>query len=118
MKNLFLTLLILSTLYLIPAPSHAALSDGTRRLLDLTGRTTRWTSATAGTTNDVSGNGYGGTMSNLRRNTTPTVGKVGQGLYYDGTQTSIVSISGTLDIPTLPFTMTTWIKPTSRTDYR
>jgi hypothetical protein len=48
------------------------------------GQDTTWTSATAGTTNDLSGNGNTGTMTNMSRSTSPAPGISGQALSFDG----------------------------------
>ncbi len=49
------------------------------------GKDTPWTSATAATTLDKSGNGNTGTLTNMNRAIAPVAGKVGQGLSFDGT---------------------------------
>lgn len=45
------------------------------------GKDTVWTSSTAATTLDKSGNGNTGTLTNMNVSTAPVPGKVGQGLY-------------------------------------
>src|SRR3989338_7510865 len=50
------------------------------------GQDTNWTSATAGTTADKSPAGTNtGTLTNMSQSTSPTIGKVGQGMYFNGT---------------------------------
>ena len=107
MKNLFLTLLILSTLYLIPAPSHAALSDGLVGYWTFDGKDTNW-----GTnkTNDVSGQGNTGTMTSMSTTTSPVMGKIGQALKFNGSSSYItVPDNSSIDLAT-NFTVTGWIK--------
>src|SRR3989338_7167084 len=48
------------------------------------GKDTVWTSATAATTLDKSGQGNTGTLTNMAQATSPTIGKIGQGLQFDG----------------------------------
>ena len=43
-----------------------------------------WTSATAATTIDISGNNNGGTLTNMSKATSPAIGKMGQALSFDG----------------------------------
>jgi hypothetical protein len=50
----------------------------------LDGTDTIWTSSTAGTTLDKSGNGNTGTLTNMNRATTPASGKLGQGMNLGG----------------------------------
>ncbi|MEK6863619.1 MAG: LamG domain-containing protein, partial [Nanoarchaeota archaeon] len=118
MKNLFLTLLILSTLYLIPAPSHAALSDGLVGYWTFDGPHTSWTSATAGTTKDLTSNGNTGTMTNMSQSTSPVIGKIGQGLKFDGTNSFVNTNSGTGIIDAQQsVTISAWVYPTSAGSY-
>jgi hypothetical protein len=69
---------------------------------------TPWTSSSAGTTIDKSGNGRTGTLTNMNRATAPVQGKVGQGLRFDGISGNYVNI-GTLDIPGA-ITLCSWAK--------
>src|SRR3990167_10285368 len=48
------------------------------------GADTVWTSSTAATTLDKSGQGNTGTITNMSQSTSPVIGKIGQGLYFDG----------------------------------
>src|SRR3989338_5881975 len=57
------------------------------------GKDTVWTSATAATTLDKSGQGNTGTLTNMAQATSPTIGKIGQGLQFDGVN-DYVDISG------------------------
>jgi len=77
------------------------------------GADTVWTSATAATTLDKSGNGNTGTLTNMSRSSSPVSGKIGQGLNFDGVDDYVVktgisltstsgSISGWFNIKTIP----------------
>ena len=61
-----------------------ALTDGLVGHWTFDGKDTPWTSATAATTLDKSGNGNTGTLTNMAQATSPTIGKLGQGLKFDG----------------------------------
>lgn len=76
------------------------------------GANTAWSSATAGTTNDLSGNSNTGTMTNMSRSTSPTPGISGQGLKFDGVD-DYVNTGNTFKQTTLSTTKTisTWVKP-------
>lgn len=64
------------------------------------GKDTPWTSATAATTLDKSGNGRTGTLTSLTRANTPVSGKIGQGLKFnvDGYVTTASDFIGTTAI--------------------
>lgn len=70
------------------------------------GKDTTWTSATAGTVRDVSGSNDTGTLSGMNRATAPKLGRVGQGLSFDGVNDSITSLSASVREYTLSF----WLK--------
>lgn len=72
------------------------------------GKDTPWTSATAATTLDKSGNGNTGTLTNMNVSTATVAGKVGQGLRFDGTDDYVDT--GTSPSPTGPFTVSLWVK--------
>ncbi len=63
------------------------------------GADTNWTSATAGTVADLSGNNNTGTLTNMSRATSPVSGKIGQALYFDGSddQMSVNDTDDSLD---------------------
>jgi hypothetical protein len=79
------------------------------------GKNTVWSSATAGTVTDLSGNGFTGTLSSMNIATSTTQGKIGQAIRFSrgGTQitaadnSSFTFSNGTND---LPFTFSVWIK--------
>ncbi len=48
-----------------------------------------WTSATAGTAYDISGAGNNGTLTNMSRSLSSVIGKIGQGVWFDGSNDTI-----------------------------
>jgi hypothetical protein len=81
------------------------------------GKDTNWTS---NTTLDRSGNGNTGTLLNMSTTTSPVIGKVGQGLIFDGNNDVIDAGSGTSldDIQNQGgggMTVSFWINPTTNT---
>jgi len=61
------------------------LTSGLVGFWTMDGNDTTWTSATAGTTADKSPVGTNtGTLTNMSQSTSPAIGKVGQGMYFDG----------------------------------
>jgi len=84
-----------------------SLTDGLVGKWTFDGKDTNW-----GTnkTNDVSGNGNTGTMVNMSITTSPTVGKIGQGLKFDGVDdvVSLTSSSNFIPLTTSPFTVSFW----------
>ena len=64
--------------------SPGTLSQGLVGWWTMDGADTVWSSATAGSELDHSGNGNTGTLTNMNQSTSPTVGKVGQALSFDG----------------------------------
>jgi hypothetical protein len=65
-------------------------------------------------TADNSGGGFSGTLAN---GPVWTTGHAGSGLMFDGVNDK-VSLPGSLDISSLPFTLEAWVMPTSRADWR
>ncbi len=65
--------------------SPGTLSNGLVGWWTMDGADTVWSSATAGTEADKSGNGNTGTLTSMTRSGSPTVGKIGQALKFDGT---------------------------------
>lgn len=75
------------------------------------GKDTPWTSATAATTADKSGSNDTGTLTNMNQNTAPISGKMGQGLFFNGSN-SYVDMSASYDgVKSVSF----WFKPNSTT---
>ena len=65
--------------------SPGTLSQGLVGWWTMDGADTVWSSPTAGVEYDRSGNGNTGTLTNMTRSGSPTVGKIGQALKFDGT---------------------------------
>lgn len=65
------------------------------------------------TTNDVSGSGYTGTLTNMSQAVSNVVGKIGQGLRFDGVN-NYVSVPHNASLtPTGDYTITAWVKTSS-----
>ena len=77
------------------------------------GKDTSWTSATAGTTRDLSGNNNTGTLTNMSQSTTPAAGKVGQALNFDGVNDYVDRGTG----PTVVNSVSFWVYPETTTEY-
>ena len=94
--------------------SNAVISNGLVGYWTFDGATTTWSSATAGITGDLSGNFNTGTLTNMNRATSPVVGKIGQGLKFDG-------VDDYVNVLNISFAATTtwsaWVKKTSNTGY-
>src|SRR3989344_5847651 len=116
-----IALIYFGIVFLLPAGNtHAArITSPSQNYLGLVGYWTMdgadtvWTSATAATTLDKSGNGNTGTLTNMSRSSSPVSGKIGQGLKFDGGDDYVVktgisltstsgSISGWFNIKTIP----------------
>src|SRR3989344_2019060 len=67
-----------------PCSTGSGLSCGLIGYWTFDGKDTPWTSATAATTLDKSGNFATGTLTSMSQSTSPTPGKIGQGLNFDG----------------------------------
>jgi hypothetical protein len=74
------------------------------------GKDTPWTSSSAATTLDKSGNGNTGTLTNMNQSTSPAVGKIGQGLYFDGVNDSVTANSAASAIATGDVSYSAWFK--------
>jgi len=72
------------------------------------GKDTPWTSATAATTLDKSGNNNTGTLTNMNKATSVVQGKIGQGLKFDGVN-DLVSL-GTIGGGIPQITVSVWLK--------
>src|SRR3989344_6611093 len=77
------------------------------------GKDTPWTSSTAATTLDKSGNSNTGTLTNMAQATSPVAGKIGQALNFDGSDDWINAGSASVldDMSALSISM--WSKPLS-----
>lgn len=75
------------------------------------GNDTVWTSATAATTLDKSGNGKTGTLTNMNQALAPVPGKTGQGLNFDGVDEYVTAGNVSSSVKTVSF----WMKTTNTT---
>ncbi|OHA42431.1 MAG: hypothetical protein A3H68_00475 [Candidatus Taylorbacteria bacterium RIFCSPLOWO2_02_FULL_46_40] len=74
------------------------------------GKDTPWTSATAATAIDKSGNGKTGTLTNMSRTTATTPGKIGQALKFDGVNDYInLGSTNNYITRTIPFSISFWL---------
>jgi hypothetical protein len=101
------TLIILALLF--PFSAYAGLNNGLVGYWPLDKRDTPWTSATAATTKDRSGNGNTGTLTNMSQATSPVTGKIGQALKFDGVDDYIDAGTSSSVKPSFPFSVSTWI---------
>src|SRR3990167_3333509 len=104
-KGLTLGLLIF---FSFPAIASASLTSGLVGYWTFNGKDTNW-----GTnkTNDLSGQGNTGTLTNMSTTTSPVVGKIGQGLNFDGSD-DVVNVPHAASItPTSAVTVSAWINP-------
>lgn len=84
-------------------------NDGLTGYWRFDGADTVWTSDTVATTLDKSGNGNTGTLTNMAKATSPTVGKIGQGLFFDGTDDYIpLSDTAALSPGSNNFSISAW----------
>ena len=72
------------------------------------GKDTPWTSGSAATTLDKSGNGNTGTLTNMLQSTAPVPGKIGQALKFSNG--GDVSIPQSAALFSVPFTYSFWFK--------
>ncbi len=80
------------------------------------GPDTSWTTLT---TTDVSGNGNAGTLTSMATATTPTIGRLGQALDFDGTDDVVVVADAAELQPgaNRSWTMSAWAKPDTADQY-
>jgi hypothetical protein len=90
------------------AHSNIGISNGLVGYWPLDGNTTSWTTDT---TQDVSGNGNTGTLVGMSTTTSPTQGKIGQALMFDGS-TSYIDAGNVLNL-TSAITVSAWVKPST-----
>jgi len=93
---------------ILAQPNLTSLTSGLITYWPLDGNTTNWTS---NTTQDLSGQGNTGTLASMSTTTSPTIGKVGQALKFNGTN-SYVSSTNSFANPQL-FTLSVWFKTSS-----
>ncbi len=96
----------------VNTPETNVLKSGLVGYWSFDGQNTNWTSATAGTTNDLSGSYATGTMTNMSRSASPVPGISGQALKFDG-------VDDYVDTPIInsfsALTVTAWVKSTDIT---
>lgn len=89
--------------------SGGSLTTGIIVLLSFNGADINWTSASAGTATDRSGQSNTGTLTNMNQVITPSVGMIGQSLLFDGINDRVTTPDVNLGIAN-NFTMAAWIK--------
>ena len=82
------------------------------------GKDTVWTSSTAATTLDKSGNGNTGTLTSMNQSTATVAGKVGQGLKFDGVDDYVNVSQSSVLAKNNDFTISMWVKNTGGDAYR
>jgi hypothetical protein len=93
-----------------PAAAPQGIYSGLVGYWTFDGQDTTWTSATAGTTLDKSGNGNTGTLTNMSRSSSPAPGISGQGFRFDGVDDKInAGTNSVLDL-TNDLTVSAWVK--------
>ncbi|MSU44781.1 hypothetical protein EXS45_01190 [Candidatus Nomurabacteria bacterium] len=115
-----LTLLFLFVLVSFFSLTHAAtfgvsptktLQSGLVGYWTLDGKDTVWTSSSAATTLDKSGNGKTGTLTSMTQSIATVAGKIGQGLNFDGTNDYVSVGNVSSSVKTVAF----WMKTTNTT---
>lgn len=83
----------------------------------LDGKDTNWYTTK---TNDLSGNGNTGTITNMSTSTAPAAGKIGQAFKFDGVDDYVLMAGNPVSLQTTAaFTLSAWIKAsTNVSDYR
>ena len=116
-KKISLTTLFILSIFIIPSFSFAAvvnktisepLTSGLVGHWTMDGKDAVWTTSTAGTVVDRSGNGNTGTLTNMSITTAQIPGKIGQALKFDGAN-DYIAIPFSTD-PTA-YTICIWVKP-------
>jgi len=88
--------------------SSGSLSNGLVGHWTFDGKHTNWTSPTAGTATDFSGQGNTGTFTNMSQTASPTRGVIGQGMSFDGVD-DYVNVPGAFSNNLGPVTYSVWI---------
>lgn len=94
------------------APQYG-LSSGLVGYWSLDTRTVNWSSDTAGTISDVSGNGNGGLFINMSKSSNPAKAKNGQGMNFQVGDQSIQltgKAAGSLNLTGTALSMSVWVK--------
>ena len=89
------------------------LSNGLVGYWPFNGKDVYWTSATAGTAYDRSGNGNNGTLTNMNQTTSVVGGKIGQAVKFNGGSDSITLTSSISTGGTNNWSASAWVKTTS-----
>src|SRR3989344_5571767 len=115
--NRALTANEITALYNLGANSHINVSplknltSGLVGYWTFDGKDTPWTSSTAATTLDKSGNGNTGTLTSMSQSTSPAPGKIGQGLNFDSVD-DYVQVNSPTSLDDLPaITISAWVYP-------
>ena len=85
------------------------LSNGLVGYWPFNGKDIYWTSATAGTAYDRSGNGNNGTLTSMNQNTSPVAGKIGQALKFDGSS-NYVNLGINSSLTPADISISAWVK--------
>ncbi len=109
-QDTIIFLIFACMLLFFPHTSHASLADGLVGHWTFDGKDTVWTSATAATTLDKSGNGNTGTLTSMSRSTSVVTGKFGQALQFDGSDDYIDGVTPNISGTTSAFSVSVWIK--------
>lgn len=65
---------------------------------------------------DISGNGNTGTLINMSTSSSPTAGKIGQALKFDGSSSYVDTTNNANVTPSTPFSLSIWAKKTGNAD--
>jgi len=94
-----------------PTPTTSTLNKGLVGYWTFDGPTVHWGT---GNVDDVSGQGNTGTMVGMSTTTSPTIGKIGQALSFNGSNNAVkVSSMPAVAFGTGPFTLSAWFRGTS-----
>ena len=91
-------------------PSYG-ISSGLVGYWTLDTRDTYWNPVGATTTQDTSGTGNKGTLVGMSKSVATVLGKLGQAIRFDGINDYLTAGNSSALKPSLPITMTMWIKP-------
>jgi hypothetical protein len=89
------------------SPNTVALSSGLVGYWPLDGAVTNWGN---NATQDLSGNGNTGTLTNMSMTTSPTQGKIGQGMNFVGGNRYILASNSAMLLGSSARTMSAWIR--------
>src|SRR3990167_1594971 len=109
--RVWIVFFLLTASCLLPTTAQASLPSGLVGYWTFNGKDTNW-----GTnkTNDLSGQGNTGTLTNMSTSTSPVVGKLGQGLKFVGANTTYVSVANNTPLNlTTQVSISAWIKTSS-----